>query len=185
MRKILLSLIKVKDNEHAEFWVSHLLIIITTIIGVYLAASSGFKIAVEFELVKSDRDSYYQRSAMRDELIDNINQLEKWGKDYTSGGVKNYVGQDAKELDQFVWKTMQFSQGTFEIPTEILSGIRGFYTSMTWYLNKMSEKKGNASFVKEMLKKVEMTKSNLLPKIDTDLAALRQRLLDYKINPDL
>jgi len=61
--------IQVENSKRAEFWMSHLLIIIGTILGVYLAASVGFEKAIEYELVKSDKDSYYLRSAMQQEQL--------------------------------------------------------------------------------------------------------------------
>jgi hypothetical protein len=44
--------ISVDGNEDLKFWVSHLIILLATVLGVYLAASAGLKSAVQFELIK-------------------------------------------------------------------------------------------------------------------------------------
>ena len=69
--------LNVSKSKTTEFWVSHLIIFAGTIIGVYLAASAGLKVAIQFELIKSDRDSYYMRSALLDELKDNTDTIHK------------------------------------------------------------------------------------------------------------
>ena len=43
---------KVRETGNAEFWISHLMIMASTVLGVYLAAQAGYKAALEFEVAR-------------------------------------------------------------------------------------------------------------------------------------
>ncbi len=173
-----------ENSSKFEFWVSHFLVMMATIIGVYLAATLGFEKAIEYELVKSDKDSYYLRSAMQQELIDNLENVEFWSKDFLSGNARNYIGrQDHYQLENFAWKTMQFSPSTFEIPSEILTGIRRFYTNTTNNLDKMTRKNYAASLdVKAMQAEAVKVRKELLPLIEEDIQKLKTKVEKYGID---
>ena len=47
-------------------------------IGVYLAAQAGFTTALQFEIARSDRDGYYMRRALLDEVKDNLASVDDW-----------------------------------------------------------------------------------------------------------
>lgn len=87
------NLFDLKDRDNAKFWVSHLIVLFGTVLAVYLAASAGLKTAVQFEVVKSDRDSYYMRSALLDELSDNLDKIQKWGEEYKGGNARKFIGK--------------------------------------------------------------------------------------------
>ena len=116
----LFGFLNVTGSSNREFWFGHILILLATVFAVYLAASAGLKTAVEFELIKSDRDSYYMRSALLDEVRDNAEQMQRWGKEYRGGKARKFIGnpEDFK-LDDYIWQTMKDSSGTFEIPSSL------------------------------------------------------------------
>jgi len=70
---------KVRETGNAEFWISNLIIMASTVLGVYLAAQAGYKAALEFEVARGERDGYYMRRALLDELKDNLDVVKAWG----------------------------------------------------------------------------------------------------------
>jgi hypothetical protein len=78
----LLQLFKVREQGNLEFWTSHLLIMASTVIGVYLAAQAGYMTAMQFEVARGERDAYYMRRALLDELKDNLDAVKSWGQDF-------------------------------------------------------------------------------------------------------
>ncbi len=175
--------IQVENSKRAEFWMSHLLVILGTVLGVYLAASIGFDKAIEYELVKSDKDSYYLRSAMQQELEDNLDNIDLWATDFLSGNARNYIGKPEQyQLEDFVWKTMQESAGTFEIPNNILTGIRRYYAHSRSNLEKMTRKNYAAhDDVNAMQVESENVRSELLPLIENDIEKLKLKVEKYGI----
>ena len=174
--------LSISDNKNREFWISHMIILAGTIIGVYLAASAGLKVAVQFELIKSDRDSYYMRSALLDELKDNTNTIKTWGTEYRTGKARKFIGKpDDFKLDTYVWTTMQDNAGTFEIPSEILTKIRRYYRNANIGLSKMTSRSAAADDVDLMLKQTQVIQENTLPLLESDINQLKKRLDDLDI----
>ena len=174
---------QVENSKRAEFWMSHLLVIIGTVVGVYLAASIGFEKAIEYEVVKSDKDSYYLRSAMKQELIDNLDNIDGWSNDFLSGHAGSYIGKpELYQLEDFVWKTMQESPGTFEIPNEILTGVRRYYAHTRNNLDKMTRKNYAAhDDVKAMQAESLKIRKELLPLLQNDIEKLKTKVERYGI----
>lgn len=173
-----------ESQPRFEFWMSHLLVMLGTIIGVYLAATLGFNKAIEYELVKSDKDSYYLRSAMREELKDNLDNIDVWSKDFLSGQARNYIGKaENYQLEDFVWKTMQDSPSTFEIPNKILTGVRRFYANTRNNLDKMTRKNYAAhGDVKTMQAEAIKIQEVLMPLIEKDIQQLKTKVESYGID---
>src|SRR6516162_2510309 len=77
-----LRIFKVRESGNAEFWLSNLFIMASTIIGVYLAAQAGFTTALQFEVARSERDGYYLRRALLDEVKDNLDSVDDWSQSF-------------------------------------------------------------------------------------------------------
>ena len=179
---VITKLFNVSGDKNREFWFSHLIVFAATVFGVYLAASAGLKTAVEFELIKSDRDSYYMRAAFLDELKDNADKMENWGKEYRGGNARKFIGNPADfKLDDFIWLTMRDNPGTFEIPGEILTGVRRYYSAAQATLRKMTGKKPAAKEVDEILTETESFRQDTIVKLEEDVAKLRAKLEDMDI----
>jgi hypothetical protein len=73
---------KVRESGNVEFWISNLVIMASTVMGVYLAALAGYKTALEFEVARGERDGYYMRRALVDELKDNLAAVKTWGEEF-------------------------------------------------------------------------------------------------------
>ena len=92
----LLRLFKVRESGNKEFWLSHAVILLSTVLGVYLAAQAGYRTALDFEVTRAQRDSYFMRVALLDELNDNIEFAEKFatvfvGKNGASWGTASMI----------------------------------------------------------------------------------------------
>lgn len=172
----------VTGSKNREFWFGHLVVLIATVMAVYLAASAGLKTAVEFELIKSDRDSYYMRTALLDEVSDNVQSLEAWGKEYRGGNARKFMNHpDDFTMDYFIWETMKDNPGTFEIPGDILTGIRRYYREADATLRKMTSKAPAADAVDNMLQTSTAFKNDTLKKLTDDVTTLRARLVQHGI----
>jgi hypothetical protein len=183
MTKWIKKLYKVTESKDVEFWMSHLVVMTATIIGVYLAASVGFKQAIEYEIVKSDKDSYYLRSAMQQELVDNLNKAELWSKDYLSGNARKYIGKPEQyKLDDFVWQTMKESPSTFEVPNNILTKIRRYYFDTQMTMQKITQKNyAGHKDMKNLQASVKEMRKNLLPLLDKNIQELKESVEKYDI----
>lgn len=73
---------KVRESGNVEFWVSNLVIMASTVLGVYLAAQAGYQTALQFEVSRNERDGYFMRRALLDELKDNLDAVKTWGEDF-------------------------------------------------------------------------------------------------------
>lgn len=172
----------VTNSKNTEFWISHVIILAGTIIGVYLAASAGLKVAIQFELIKSDRDSYYMRSALLDELKDNTDTINKWGTEYRGGKARKFIGKPKDfKLDTYVWTTMQDNTGTFEIPSVILTNVRRYYRDVNIGLSKMTSRNPAAKDVDLMLEQTKTMNETTLVLLKEDIKELKKRLTALEV----
>lgn len=99
------------------------------------------------------------------------------GNDYRGGNAKTYIGNpEAFKLDNHVWTTMQEAQGTFEIPSNILTSVRRYYVNTSVYLLNMTSKDGAAVQVDNMLNETRKIKSETLPLLEADVDNLAAKL---------
>ena len=170
------------EHRSFEMWINNIFVILGTVLGVYLAAQSGFEKAIEFELARSDRESYYLRKALLDEFVDNLDMIERWGTEFTGGGAGKFIGHPEKfKLDAFVWETMKRSSSTFEIPTRILSRIRKYYLNTNQNLTKMTAIVPDRKAVDAMIAETRKARKDILPLMEKDLQLLMERLKEYHI----
>lgn len=111
----------------ASFWVGHLMVILATILGVYLAASAGFKQALKLDLLQSDRGTYYVAESLYQELKFNDEQMRGFIENTKD---KNFVFKEhiaGIRLNEFIFNTAQESESTFEIDPALLSEVSSYY----------------------------------------------------------
>jgi hypothetical protein len=151
----LLQVFKVRENNNLEFWVSNFIVMASTIIGVYLAAQAGYHTALEFEAARSQRDSYYMRRALLDEVKNNLTAAENWSarieerlrasvsadklpaneswvtywSDKDGWQYASNVPEEIK-MKTYVWETMKQQSTTFQLPPDMISSVRQFYDTM-------------------------------------------------------
>jgi hypothetical protein len=61
----IVRIFKVRESGNAEFWIANLIVMASTVLGVYLAAQAGFTTALQFEVARSESEGYYLRRAAR------------------------------------------------------------------------------------------------------------------------
>lgn len=173
-----LRFFRVRDKDNVEFWVSHLLIVASTVIGVFLAAQAGFDKALQFEAIKTDRENYHLQSALAAELEDNLDNVAAWGADFVGGGAQGFKGQAEKyRLETFVWEAMKESPNIFQIPAEILTPIRRYYRDTAADLAAMTVLDAQSrAAVDHMLAATEALRARELPLLQEHLAELGARV---------
>jgi hypothetical protein len=195
-----LKMLKVRESGNAEFWVANLIVLLSTVLGVYLAAQAGYKTAMEFEVNRADRDGYYMRRALLDEVKENLAKVDEWGAgiekalrarisdqyflptdswyDYVSNksGWKNWTVDEIK-MNTFVWETMKQQNGTFQISPKSLSAVRRYYDSMEGNgkdVRKQDWKAGVAA--KAIVEDTTKMRVEIVPALEKELAKLQTRL---------
>jgi len=140
-----------------EFWIGNFFVVFSTVLGVYLAAHAALETAIQFEAVRADRDSYYVRTSLKNELDHNIAVYEEIIKNYQDGK-KGYHKSDqwAKHPEFIVWESLKSSPALITTPPKILSGISGFYQYSEIVLEKLSKRgpTNNTIYIAKSLKKI-------------------------------
>lgn len=122
-----------------EFWAGQIFTIVATIIGVYLAANSGFEKAIEFENITHARDSYYVQKAMLEELKHNLAKTEDWTTEFNQNPTDNLMHRHSAQYsyNYFLWKTIQESSAVFEVPYKFVGAINDYYAASERLKNTM------------------------------------------------
>jgi len=186
---MLKQLLSIDKNSTKEFWLSHTLILLSTVFAVYLAAKAGLDTAVQFELVQSDRNSYYLQSSLMDEFKDNTEQVIEMCETIMDERYALYLGQRGKhELDKFVWTAMQDSADTFEIPSTILTGVRRYYKAADETILSITHadygRSWNMNYSRQipvLLEKTKKARAEIIPEMEKELQRLRTRLAQHDI----
>jgi len=115
------------ELRSASFWVGHLLVIFATVLGVYLAATAGFKQALKLDLLQADRGTYYVAESLYQELAFNNNNMQSFlkrieGKDLV---FKEHI--EGIKLNDFLFNAAEESESTFEIEPILLSEVSQYY----------------------------------------------------------
>ncbi len=202
MARGVLRIFKVRESGNVEFWISNLFIMASTIIGVYLAAQAGFTTAMQFEIARSDRDGYYMRRVLLDEVKDNLASADEWSNsmekalrnrisaDYflptdtwveywsdKNGWSNSNIKPDEVKMKTFVWETMKQQTATFQLAPELLSAVRRYYDNMDGNMKDVlghGPKAGLAA--KAIVEDTKRMREETLPAFTKDIAELHQRL---------
>jgi hypothetical protein len=193
---------KIRENGNAEFWIANLVVMASTVIGVYLAAQAGFTTALQFEVAKSERDGYYMRRALLDEVKDNLASVDEWDKSFEkvlrnriseqyflpsdswvaywsdkNGWSNAGVLPDELKMKTYVWETMKQQSITFQLAPELISAVRRYYDSMDGNMKDVLShdwKAGPAA--KAILEETKRMREETVPLFERDIADLRASL---------
>lgn len=158
-----------------EFWLGNLFIVFSTVLGVYLAAHSGLKTAVEFDRISSERDNYYLRANLRDEVLYNVAIGEEIVKTVDKLGTFDRSNHPA--FQHYVMETMKDQPNTLKTPNKILSGILRYYDDINSYLSLRERRHiSYPEMADKMRERITEFKKTTLSLLDADLQALQQRL---------
>ncbi len=199
------NIFRVRESGNVEFWVSNLVIMISTILGVYLAAQAGYKTAVEFEAARNERAGYYMRRSLLDEVKDNLQSVDDWSAEFektlrarisadyflpTDSWITYWADKngccnpgsgspqpEAIRIRTYIWETMKEQSTTFEIPSETLSAIRRFYDNIEANGEEIAGKTWKSGrAAKRILDDVKSMRENVIPALEKDIAELREIL---------
>jgi len=170
--------------KNPEFIFSQVCMIGATIAGVYLASSQGLKAAIEFQLVESDRSSYYQQTAIAHEFRSNTEELERyidlWQKPNTVV-VEGYL----PSFDTFIWQASTESEGTFEISPPLLLGMVEFHREVSGAIgSRLDRKISREEMMDALLAQRDKMRGDVLPGLEASRDALRAKLDRYDISVD-
>ena len=168
------------ETKKLSFWVSQLFILLATVVGVYLASSQGFRQALAYGDIQSDKANYYLRKSLRAEITDNLELVREYMKRLETGGLA--ARQAPFSLDTFVWENMKFSSSTLETPPDLLRESRQFYRGVADLQQKIANNTYSAKTGTQRLTElVERMEKEVLPKFDADIAAVRKKLKDRDV----
>ncbi len=193
---------KVRESGNTEFWIANLIVMASTVLGVYLAAQAGFTTALQFEVARSERDGYYMRRALLDEVKDNLDSVDDWSQTFEkalrnrisesyflpadpwvvywndkNGWSSAGIAPDELKMKTFVWETMKQQAITFQLAPPLLSGVRRYYDSMDGNMKDVlshEPKAGQAA--KAILDDTKRVRDELVPAFEKDIAQLRASL---------
>ncbi len=170
-----------------SFWVSQLIMVMATILGVYLASSEGLKAAVQFNEITRIERNYYLRTSFADELEGNADIVLSYAKQIKDSppGYKFY-DLNPLVLDQFVWAAMGESDATLETPSHFLQGGQRFYRQVQDTYKKLADKTfGHSHGAKLLIEAATNIKEHLVPKIRQNTAVLQLQLKTLGVEVDI
>ncbi|UTW49239.1 hypothetical protein [Bacterioplanoides sp. SCSIO 12839] len=180
-----------KKMNHSEltssgFWVGHILMIIATIAGVYLAAQAGLQQAILFDDVIARQNNYFLRQSLYEELQDNVAILKEYDQSYLSRGISaNQIKANSPKISRYVWETMKYSQTTLETPSYFLGETRRFYAQVNDIIAKReSFTYGPQHASKLMQAQLENMENNVLPKLKANTQYLATYLEAFDVYVD-
>ena len=167
--------------KNPEFIVTQLAMVLATVAGVYLASSEGLKAAIQFQLIESDRTSYYQQTALAHELRTNTEELEEyitlWEKPNTIV-TEGYL----PSFDTFVWQASTESEGTFEIAPPLLLGMVEFHREVDNAIQaRLNKKNSREEMMAALIGQRDKARNKTLPGLEKSRDALRARLDKYDV----
>jgi hypothetical protein len=173
-----LRIFKVREQGNLEFWVSNAVIVLSTILGVYLAAQAGYTTALNFERVRNEREGYFMRKALLDELSDNLDQADKTSAWVVKDGWRMQGGSaDAFKPQNYVWDAMKESTVTFAIPAHILTGVRRYYAAADVVARQYAIGQGTAmDGAKQSIEEAKKVRKGIIPELQRDIERLRASL---------
>ncbi|OAM88025.1 hypothetical protein OH491_07870 [Termitidicoccus mucosus] len=158
-----------------SFWISQLCIIIATVLGVYLAAHQGFKQAIAYGDIQSDKNNYHLRKSLQHELAANIDLTRGYLKRIARGGIADRKAPF--KLERFVWDCMKNSSYTLEMPSGLLRENNDFHRRVMELYDKIaigdySVQKGT-ELMEEILTHME---KDVIPAFEQNTGEIRTRL---------
>lgn len=170
------------DISNLSFWVGQIFMLLATVLGVYLAGQQGLQQALVFDRLQSDKNNYYLRKSLQDELTDNLVQV----KEYTNSiqGVSVLAARRFNlDLDLFIWESMKFSSATLETPSALLSESRQFYRKVNDIYQKVQSGYHDPAYGVKLLEEIiDHMENKVMPLFDADIKTLKDTLEKQEVS---
>lgn len=167
---------RINEIKKASFWVSQLFILLATVVGVYLAATQGYKQAVQFENMTSHKESYYLQKSLQYELQDNVTILKNYMSKIQDGA---YYGARNEPLDFYnlVWENMKFSSTTLATPPELLRQAQQFYRAVANIHQQIATSDISApNGIKKLQEQIDIVEQSLIPALEKSTEQIKNVL---------
>ncbi len=115
------------ELRSASYWVGHGVMILATVIGVFLAATVGFKQALKLDLLQADRGTYYVSESLFQELQFNDQNMQKYIKGLEGKSLVFNEHIEGIKLNSFMFSAAEESESVFEIVPDLLSEVSQYY----------------------------------------------------------
>lgn len=174
------------DLTSSGFWMGHILMIIATIAGVYLAAQAGLQQAILFDDVTSRQNNYFLRQSLYEELQDNVAILGEYDQQYLSRGISaQQIKQNSPKISRYVWETMKHSEITLETPSYFLGETRRFYAQVDDIIAKRESFTYGPQHASKLMKaQLDNMENNVLPKLQANTRYLAEYLEGFDVYVD-
>jgi|GEM_PF-5371827 len=166
----------------SEFWIGQMVVVVCTILGIYLAATLGFKKAVDLTLLESDRNTYYLAASFEGEVRSNLTHLDAF---LTEHDAAPFMPDGATlKLNRFVFDAMKFAGSTMELPPAVVNGVSTFYLDAGETMDLLNAKQLNKQSGFNTLRTlIDELKADELPKLETMAGDLKQKLISAGVTP--
>jgi len=181
------TILDFSKRQNVLFWVSQIAIILSTVIGVYLATSEGLRSAVEFHSLTTLEKKYYTLNALRQEVDSNNEMLKQYvgqllNKDENGTVVSHNGVGEMPDLNWFVWKTMENSSETLDLPVDILRDANRYYLNLSDLMDKLNTSGGydTLRYGIALEKLTQTTKAEFIVRVEQQLKQYQDRLSAFK-----
>ncbi|WP_421783844.1 hypothetical protein [Kiloniella litopenaei] len=176
--------LSIGGKPNLEFWFTQAVILLSTMLGVYLASFAGFEIAVNFDRYQRLSDARNLEISLRAEVSDNITKVEQWAISYKDGPMlwhdSRFAPRESYKLDDVIWLTMRNSSTTFELAPETLTSIRRFYSAVEQNKTVLFQQTQSNALAKKAIKNMALVakeaRTEILDKMDDDIVRLDAEL---------
>lgn len=164
------------EVKKASFWISQFFILIATVLGVYLAATQGFKQAIQFDHIMGQKNAYYLQVSLKNELSTNIAATEQFLEKTQNS--KDQWATYPLELSTFIWNNMQLSATALELSPIILANTEKFMINTPKEYTKATsgDQAQRQAAIKRLELLIQSSKQTLMPELDKNIQQLETSL---------
>ena len=185
---------RLRQLDHGElrssgYWLTNFLMVISTVLGVYLAAKVGLQQAITFDEISDLKYSYNLQTALADELAENAAVLRQYNSSYLSRALpQEELLRNNPGISHFVWDTMKSSPQSLETPGYFLNEIQRFYRASQRIITARERHQYSALQASQLLtEQLDCLEHQVLPRLRNNIARLRQALeaLDVQVAEEI
>lgn len=166
----------VSEVKKASFWISQCFIIVATVLGVYLAATQGFKQAVQFENIVSQKNAYYLQKSLKNEMTNNVAEIESFLKKAKESNDPWAVYPLNYSL--FIWNNMLASPTSLQLSPEVLFTSEKFVSSLQKNYEKATTgaQEQRKAGIKALEELVELANTKIIPELNKNIGKIDNEL---------
>ncbi len=179
----MLQSLKIDEKPNTQFWVTQLIILVSTILGVYLASFAGYSIAVDFDRYQRVTNQLNLEKALLAEVSDNVGKVDVWTSGYSKAPMawhdKRLAPDATHRLDNMIWLTMRNSPQTFEINQEAITKVRRFYSAVETQKLILLQQRNSNGYAKQAMGTLttlaEGARADILPLLNSSIEKLEKK----------